>query len=168
MPVRMHTNYPRHLGGFSYMGHHRYSLTFCTANRACCFTTETVVTLVRSQILRAASVEAFTVVAYCFMPDHLHLVVEGATEDSDLKRFVKLAKQFSGFQYKRRYGDSLWQRYSYEHVIRHDESFAGKIRYVLGNPVRAGLVTSPGDYPYLGSESCTLEQLFDFAFAQST
>ena len=163
MPLRMHTDYPKHLRGFSYIGCHRYSLTFCTVDRACCFITEETVSLVRSQILRAASAAAFTVVAYCFMPDHLHLIVEGAAEHSDLKRFVKLAKQLSGFHYKQRTGAALWQRYSYEHVIRHDENFAGKIRYVLENPVRAKLVTSPRDYPYVGSDTHTLEQLFDFA-----
>jgi putative transposase len=160
----MQTGYPKHLRGFSYIGYHRYSLTFCTADRAHLFITQEAVSLVASQILRAAAEEAFAVIAYCFMPDHLHLVVEGAAEHSDLKRFVKLAKQFSAYHYKHWSGSPLWQRYSYEHVIRHDESFAGKVRYVLENPVRAQLVTSPRDHPFLGSGTYTLEQLFDFAY----
>jgi len=75
-----------------------------------------------------------------------------------------VAVTLSGFHCKQRNGSALWQRYSYEHVIRHDQRFAGKIRYALENPVRAKLVTSPRDYPYLGSATYTLEQLFDLAF----
>jgi REP element-mobilizing transposase RayT len=34
------------------------------------------------------------------MPDHLHLLVEGTHEDSDLKAFVARAKQYSGFYFR--------------------------------------------------------------------
>lgn len=158
---------PTHLPGFSYLGYHRYSLTFCTLNRAQVFTAGDIVGLVQSQILRAAAAEAFDLVAYCFMPDHLHLVAEGTTDQSDLKRFIKFAKQFSGFDYKQRTGTTLWQRYSYEHVLRDDESLARTVRYVLENPVRAGYVTAPREYLFVGSSVYTLEQLFDFAYGSN-
>jgi putative transposase len=163
----MQTDYPRHLQGFSYIGYHRYSLTFCTPDRAALFVNNDSVSLVRSQILRAAAVEAFNLIAYCFMPDHLHLVVEGTSAHSDLKRFVKLAKQYSGFHYRQNTGQPLWQRYSYEHVLRDDENLPGKVRYVLENPVRAKIVTAPHEYPYVGSAIYTLQELYDFAYGQS-
>ena len=162
----MRTNYPKHLPGFSYIGCYAYSLTFCTRDRARLFTMTESVCLVRSQILRAAESESFNVTAYCFMPDHLHLVVEGGRDDSDLKAFVKLAKQLSGFHYKQKTGNGLWQRYSFEHVLRDSEDLALKVRYVLDNPVRAGLVAAPADYPYLGSGVYELDELFDFAYGR--
>jgi putative transposase len=160
----MRTHYPHHLPAFSYVGLHRYSLTFCTPARTSLFTNDGVVSLVRSEILRAAANEAFAVIAYCFMPDHLHLVVEGREEWSSLKKFASLAKQLSGFHYKQRLGCTLWQRYSYEHVVRHDESLARLVRYVLENPVRRDLVRHPREYPYLGSGSYSLDELLDFAY----
>jgi putative transposase len=117
-----------------------------------------------AQILRGAREEEFSIIAYCFMPDHLHLVVEGLAEQSDMKKFVRRAKQYSGYAHPQRTGQRLWQRYGHEHVIRDNESVRKIVRYVIENPVRAGLVRDPTDYPFLGSGVYSLEQLIDFAY----
>ena len=160
MPLR----YPRHLPGFSYTGLHQYSLTFCTESRAAIFTNADTVTLVLTQIQRAAIEESIAIVAYCFMPDHLHLIIEGTAAHSGLKDFIHRAKQYSAFYYKRQVGSRLWQRYGYEHVIRDRERLGALVRYVLENPVRAGLVKEPRDYAFLGSSVYTLEALLEFAY----
>jgi REP element-mobilizing transposase RayT len=85
------------------------------------------------------------------MPDHLHLLVEGTSDASDCKRLIVSAKQYSGFYYARAHGARLWQRYSYEHVLRHDEQLFVVARYILENPIRAGLVTRVEDYRFVGS-----------------
>jgi putative transposase len=159
----MRTKYPRHLPGFSYVGRHQYSLTFCTADRHPAFASADGVEDAWSQILRAGREQGVEVIAYCFMPDHVHLVVQGAREDSDLKVFIRLAKQYSGYHYSRRRSRRLWQRYSYEHVIRDDERLDRVVRYILDNPIRAGLVTSVQDYPYIGSSVYTRRELLEFA-----
>ena len=76
------TDYPRHLPAFDYRGPHRYFLSFCTADRHFAFAEAAAVYLVRGQFLRAADRHLFAVLAYCFMPDHLHLLVEGLLEES--------------------------------------------------------------------------------------
>ncbi len=90
-------------------------------------------------------------VAYCFMPDHLHLLVAGCSEQSDGRRFIKLAKQFSGYAYSRSHNETLWQRYAYEHVLRSEDQTLPVARYILENPIRAGLAVSPAEYPFSGS-----------------
>jgi REP element-mobilizing transposase RayT len=85
------------------------------------------------------------------MPDHLHLLVEGREESSDCKDFIKRAKQYSGFYYRRQYGRRLWQRYSYEHVLRDHQKSVNAARYIMRNPVAAGLVARAESYPYSGS-----------------
>lgn len=115
--------------------------------------------LVRTQILRAAREASFEVTAYCFMPDHTHLVVAGREERSDVKRFIKLAKQYSGYYFKQRFGVQLWQRYGYERVIRDDPELALTIGYLLDNPVSARLAEHPLKYPYIGSERFTVDEL---------
>ncbi len=43
----------------------------------------------------------FKVWAFCFMPDHLHLLIEGKFPGSDLKKFVSSYKQSTGYHYKK-------------------------------------------------------------------
>jgi putative transposase len=152
---------PEHLKTFDYLGFHRYSLTFCTNQRRKLFTTRDVVDLVLAQISRAATENQFAVIAYCFMPDHVHLLVEGLAEASDCKRFIARAKQYSGFYYPKQHGGVLWQRYGFEHVLRDDEITWVVARYILENPVRAGLVQRVEDYPFVGSLLYELKDLLD-------
>lgn len=103
-----------------------------------------------------------SVLAYCVMPDHLHLLVEGQTERAALKAFVKLAKQRTGFAFKRRYGAVLWQEGYYEHVLRDEEPTPAVVAYIVDNPVRKGLVETPADYPYWGSSAYSREEVLGF------
>src|SRR5207248_9053105 len=116
------------------------------------FTTSPPVNLVREQFSRAGREHLVAILAYCFMPDHVHLLVEGTREDSDLKPFQSAAKQYSAFHFKKQFGVTLWQRYAYEHVLREQEETFETIRYLLANPVRAGLVETVNGYPFSGSE----------------
>ena len=54
-----------------------------------------------------------------------------------------------------------WQEGSHEHVLRGDEDARHVARYIIENPVRAGLVTTPFQYPYLGSDVWTLGELIE-------
>ena len=160
----MRTNYPRHLECFSYQGFHQYSLTFCTHERRHAFADEENVDAAIAQIRRAAADERFAILAYCVMPDHVHLLVEGLEESSDLKEFVSRAKQFSGYEHAQRTGQRLWQRYCFEHVVRDYESIRRQIAYILLNPVRKQLAQDPADYPFIGSTVYTRDELLTFAF----
>lgn len=151
--------HPEHLPTFSYIGPHRYSLRFSTHHRQRAFTNEDAVALVWEHIQQRATELGFAVLAYCFMPDHVHLLIEGLTEASDCRHFISRAKQFSGFYYARRFGGRLWQRYGYERVLRSDEATEVVMRNILANPLRAGLVDDVRDYPYLGSSICAVHDL---------
>jgi len=92
----------------------------------------------------------FLVVIYCFMPNHLHLLLEG-DEHSDLKEFVRIYKQITAFDYKKTKGTKLWQRSYFDRVLRKEEDTITLIKYILENPIRWGLTTDWISYPYLGS-----------------
>ena len=68
-------------------------------------------------------------------------------------------KQRSGYEYKRRTGEFLWQPSYFDHVLRDDEETKRAVRYVLENPVRKGLVTEFANYPFSGSDVFTSEEL---------
>ena len=76
-----------------YAGRQRYFLTICTHKRRSYFTDADVVELVRSQFLQISAARRMAILAYCFMPDHYHAVVEGRDEHSMLPGFVHRAKQ---------------------------------------------------------------------------
>ena len=42
----------------------------------------------------------------------------------------------------------IWQRAFFDHGLRDDEDTAKVARYIVANPLRAGLVTKLGDYPH--------------------
>ena len=87
------------------------------------------------------------------MPDHVHLVLEGCHESSDLRRFVKVAKQRVSYVFRTELGiPAVWQEGYYERVLRSEEATDVIVRYVLDNPVRAQLVTRAEDYPFSGAK----------------
>jgi hypothetical protein len=54
---------------------------------------------------------------------------------------------------------SLWERDGHNHVILSDLEVNTQLRYLLQNPVRAGLVKRAEDYPYTGSQIYTIDEL---------
>jgi len=90
------------------------------------------------------------VMAYTFMPDHVHVFMRGESEDSDPLAAFEKYKQKSGFALSRR-GLPKWQPSFYDHIVRHGEDWQGQIRYILRNPVRACLVEDWSDWPHCGS-----------------
>jgi putative transposase len=104
-----------------------------------------------SETLRTCSEKhGFAVLAYCFMPDHLHLLVEGGSQ-SDLPQFVKDFKQQTAYAHRRSNSGVLWQKSYYDHILRAEEDVRDTARYIVGNPVRAGLATIASDHPHSGS-----------------
>ena len=152
--------YPQHLRSFDYTGFHRYFLTFCTHERRLYFRQVEHVSLVRAQILRVARLEQFELIAYCFMPDHVHLLASGLDAAAALKSFIKGAKQHSGYYFTRHTGCRLWQRYGFEHVLRSEEATFFVARYIIENPLRAGRSTRwtrirPGVRRFIRERNCS-------------
>ena len=87
------------------------------------------------------------------------MLVEGKTASADLREFVKRAKQASGQAYARAARRPLWQEGYYERVVRPGDNARTLARYIVENPVRAGLVRVPAEYPYLGSDLWSLDDL---------
>jgi len=96
------------------------------------------------------------------MPDHVHVLLEGFTDQSDFRRCAKLAKQRSGAAYALTADQRLWQKGYYEHVLRDDEDSKEVAFYIIANPVRAGLVQSPDKYPLSGSDQWSIRELMEW------
>jgi putative transposase len=150
---------PKRLPKRSYVGQALYFLTFCAFGRRLVLKDADVVNEALAQIQRTAKDESFEVLAYCFMPDHVHLLVKAIDKGSDLRRFAKMSKQRSGYAYRTRCDKRLWQEGYFERVLRDDSEAREIARYIVTNPVRAGLVTRADEYEFVGTTEWTIEEL---------
>jgi putative transposase len=146
--------YPKkpRLKNFEYSGPNIYFVTLRTAKNKEVFTTELSVSETHAILKTCTNKHAFGIIAYCYMPDHLHVLIEGKQE-SNLKKFMKEFKQRTSYLHKMKEGTYLWQQSYYDHILRNTESFIRVGRYIVNNPVRAKLVKDFQDYPYIGSET---------------
>lgn len=100
------------------------------------------------QELRAAHDKALvSSLAWVVMPDHLHWLVQ--LGDIALDRLMKEVKARSALTINRARGGTgpLWQEGFHDRALRQEEDIQVVARYVLANPLRAGLVERLGDYP---------------------
>lgn len=139
----------RRLPDFDYTGRHAYHLVTVTTNREPLLVSDAA-TSVASALREAATATDFELLTFVVMPDHVHVLAQGAADDAKAIRFMQRFKQLAGFRYKQRHGGTLWQHSFYDRVLRRDEDPLLVARYILGNPVRAGLITVDGVWPYQG------------------
>ena len=93
------------------------------------------------------------------MPDHLHMLVSAESERANCEAFVKAFKQASGFDFRREHSARLWQPGYHDRILRNDEATETVVRYILANPVRAGVTRELGEYPFAGSDVYDLAAL---------
>ena len=81
------------------------------------------------------------------MPDHMHWLVQlqGRSLD-ELMRRIKCNSARRINQQLGRQG-ALWQEGYHDRALRREEDVLSAARYIVANPLRAGLVKRLGDYP---------------------
>src|SRR6266566_5826147 len=90
-----------------------------------------------ANLRRTLSLRVF---AFCLMPDHAHLLLS-TSERIRLPEIIGRWKSLC-YQTRRRRGrkEPFWQRSFFDHGLRDGEDPRTAGRYILENPVRAGLV----------------------------
>ena len=83
------------------------------------------------------------------MPNHLHFFVRGSG-DFNLAQWINGLKRAISVSLGATKKRPLWQPGFFDHVLRNDESYGEKWKYVRENPVRAGLVQRADDWPHQG------------------
>jgi putative transposase len=86
--------------------------------------------------------------AWVVMPDHVHWLFQ-LGENIDLSTLVKGFKARSAHRVNQRLKrqGQLWQKAFHDHAVREEEDIRQIARYIVANPLRAGLVQHIGDYP---------------------
>jgi putative transposase len=128
---------------------HYYHLTTTTLSRRRVFDDFHVA---RGAIRALHGVDALgssELLAWVLMPDHLHILVR-LGDELVLPQLMNRLKAAIAREVNRRLGVSgpVWQRAYHDHVIRDDETLEAVGRYIIMNPLRAGLVLRVGAYPH--------------------
>ena len=152
---------PRRLDGISYTAEQAYFITACTLDRRKSFISDEFCENCRVELFALSSAYGFVTDAYVFMPDHVHWVCEAQHAGASLPRFVSMFKQRTGFAWHQRTGVRLWQKGYWERVLRVNDNSLSIARYIIENPVRAGLVRDARDYRYVGSQRYDLVQIME-------
>jgi len=92
--------------------------------------------------------KVYEVVAFCIMSNHVHLVLNMEKTNVPLHSILQRVKSYSA-----RKANSLlemkgifWQRENYDHVVRNSEELKRIVRYVMENPLKAGLCKTWSDW----------------------
>lgn len=80
---------------------------------------------------------------YVIMPDHIHLIVtvnngqsgtpaptQDINKNSEISKFVSTFKRFCN----KEYGENIWQRSFYDHIIRNQKDYNEIWEYIENNP----------------------------------
>lgn len=139
-----------------------FAFTICSAQGEPHFRVQAIAEEVISSLMWARQTYGWLLFAYCLMPDHLHIVFrnprpEQAQINAGRRGRVPVSvpdhiARFKSFTTKKFHDlghrGNLWQHSSYDTVYDNESRIVDVIRYVLENPVRAGLVDYVDDWPY--------------------
>ena len=133
-----------------------YFFTVTLADRRSSFLIDHVPAL-RAAFRTCRRERPFRIDAIVVLPDHLHAIFTLPQGDADFSaRWRRIKGHFSSHMitsgaFARRHSNddfALWQRRFWEHTIRNEADFARHVDYIHFNPVKHGLVTRVGDWPY--------------------
>ena len=126
-----------------------YCITTVTRNRLPLFRDFTTARLLVGELRNMHEHGQVVSLAWVIMPDHLHWMIQ-LKESWHLCGVVKALKARSARSINRYFCQrgSLWQRAYYDRAARRDEDIRQIARYIVANPLRAGLVDRVGDYPH--------------------
>ena len=127
---------------------HYYVVTLVTYNRSCLFETLPNAQVVIKTMIDLEQEGFVKAICFTLMPDHLHWQFQLLSRCS-LSDVIKRLKGRTTQQIKKgQILEKVWQADFYDHQIRNDEDLIKQARYIVANPLRAGLVNKVGDYPY--------------------
>jgi putative transposase len=122
-----------------------FFITIVTAQRHPLFRFEANAKLLLQTLLDYRAQGRYLLHEFVIMPDHLHLLITPAGNMS-LERAVQFIK--GGFSFRLKTKLTVWQESFTNHRIRDEEDFERYCEYIRMDPIRAGLLGRPEEYPY--------------------
>ncbi|SED64376.1 REP element-mobilizing transposase RayT [Pseudomonas frederiksbergensis] len=145
MPVCINAGQVR-LGRFSESGR-IYLLTVVVDQRQPFFVDWQLGRLVVRELRQAQEEGWGDFLTWVVMPDHMHCLVQ--LRDKTLAELMCRIKSRSSLAVNQALGrrGRMWQKGYHDRAVRREDDVKALARYVVANPIRAGLVTRVHDYP---------------------
>ncbi len=126
-----------------------YFITTVTHNRRKIFNDFNSARIVINSMRRLHECEYIQSLSWVVMPDHLHWLIQLSGEHTlaEVVKRLKAQSSRSINQYLSSEG-TIWQRSYFDRSLRKEEDIKDVSRYIVANPLRAGLVKEIGDYPH--------------------
>ena len=121
------------------------------ATEGSCWLADLLIARIVEESIHYRDAKQFDLHAYCVMPNHVHVLLTNTSQDTPFYRVLGSMKANSAKainEHLNQIGQSVWASESYDHVVRNEKSFDRVIRYILNNPVKAGLVERWQDWPH--------------------
>jgi len=121
------------------------------AGTGCCALRHPRMAAVMQETLLKSDEEKYRLLAWCIMPNHVHVLIEPMVS---LSTIVQSWKSFTG-RWAMKYGAELglrapgfWMPDYWDRFIRDEQHLRSVIDYIHNNPVKAGLCENEGDWPW--------------------
>ncbi|WP_150711320.1 REP-associated tyrosine transposase [Pseudomonas fluorescens] len=124
-----------------------YLLTAVTHQRQPVFKDWHMGRLVVNEFRKAQEDSHATSLAWVVMPDHFHWLVE--LHNGDLPKLMQVTKSRCArlINQERGFSAPVWQKGYFDRALRREDDLKAMARYIVANPLRAGLVARIADYP---------------------
>ncbi len=137
-----------------------YFFTLVTYKRQRLFDSSNVRTLLLTTIEDVKDYHPFEMIAYCVLPDHIHLIWQMPENDADYSMRIRLIKRRFSKRFIPLFGERversesqikrrevpIWQRRFWEHLINDEDDLERHIEYIHFNPVKHGLVQQAANW----------------------
>ncbi len=127
-----------------------YIITASTYQKAKFFNTEKKLSILTKTILDVLDEYNWQILAWAVFANHYHLIACSTEDSKPLKNTIqRIHSQASRLVNKIDYcpGRRIWYQY-WDTCISNEKSYFARMKYVIYNPVKHGLVENPLDYPF--------------------
>lgn len=124
---------------------------YLDAGYGSCYMKDSRIAGIVARALRHFEGQRYNLAAWCVMPNHVHAIVQPSTgivntgetpmPRCELPDILQSWKSFTAKEANKllRRSGQFWQAEYYDHLIRNEADFRHSVRYVLDNPIKAGL-----------------------------
>lgn len=128
-----------------------YLVTICAKDRKKLFTDKEINMSIIELLKSEREKQGLNIIAFCIMPEHIHLLIEIPEGGTNLSNFIRVYKsRVATFFRNHRYERDIWQARFYDRILRKSESVIDVAAYILNNPVRKGIVENWQHYKFCG------------------
>lgn len=138
------------LQGYDYRLPRLYFVTICTKAREPVFRDPRLAAIAKATIVDYRQRNWYWLLAFCVMPNHIHALLKLRDAGRPLPRVIASIKNQISYRARQLCLRVSFQWGFHDRIIRAHEKPDEFAKYIISNPVRAGLVNQPADYKFGG------------------